>query len=589
MELDIKTLSFALLLTFLIQAIAFFLMTFAVRKYKGTTLWGFGELFIALGCGTIYLRCFGHFENILVMTSNFFQIGGILLFYIGSKSFFGLKQKNIPLFAAFMIYLLIIGYYTFIDYQLRTRIIVFSSAMVIISLLIVHTFINQSRNLYRESTLFVASIFLLNSLLFLFRIIYNLYNNDQILTFFSLDVMQSTTLLFSVCFGLLWTFGLIIVLNHRLRGELTESKNIFELIFNTIPDGISINSKENFQFINTNPGFTRLTGYTREEVLKSSGFLNDFWKTTNDYLRLREEFDKNGFYINQEVTFKNKNGTEKVGLLSTAQIRVKGEDCMLTIGRDISDLKQQEKELANKTHELEEMVAERDKFFSILAHDLRGPLGTALNLTELMSERSYDFSKEDYLKLADSLNKSVYSTNELLENLLEWTGVHRGIKAFAPQQTSFKELMEAFLPGLIEAADCKQISLKNDIPGETAVFADPNMAQTIFRNLINNAVKFTRNGGSIRLSVHHNDKGQTIFSVTDNGIGMNHETLKTLFRIDFKYNRQGTNGEPSSGLGLLLCKEFVERHGGEIWVESEVNKGSTFSFYLQEENLLKNL
>lgn len=109
------------------------------------------------------------------------------------------------------------------------------------------------------------------------------------------------------------------------------------------------------------------------------------------------------------------------------------------------------------------------------------------------------------------------------------------------------------------------------------------MAQTVFRNLINNAIKFTREGGNIQLSFHINDKGQTFFSVADSGIGMNKDTLDTLFQLDFKNNRSGTNGEPSSGLGLLLCKEFVEKHGGNIWAKSEVGKGSTFSFTLGTE------
>jgi len=237
-------------------------------------------------------------------------------------------------------------------------------------------------------------------------------------------------------------------------------------------------------------------------------------------------------------------------------------------------------EIVLKTKELEAMILDKDKFFSILAHDLRGPIATTVSMTELMIDGSYNFSKEDLLRLSVSLNKSAHSTNELLENLLEWTGLHRGLKTFSPIKTSFAELMVPFLPPLMETAKNKQITLNNDIPDDTAIFADPHMIQTVFRNLIINAIKFTPEGGCIKLSVHNNENGQMFFSIKDSGIGMDQDTLNTLFRIDFKNNRSGTNGEPSSGLGLLLCKEFIEKHGGSIWVESEVDKGSTFSFNL---------
>ncbi len=293
-------------------------------------------------------------------------------------------------------------------------------------------------------------------------------------------------------------------------------------------------------------------------------------------------FRENNDINNQAVTIHDKNGNKLVGLVSSRSFRYNEKDCILTIGRNITDLKQKELELAKKTHELEKMILEKDKFLSILAHDLRGSIATAVNLTELMSDEKNDFSKDDFLRFSGSLNKSINSTNELLDNLLEWTGLHRGLNNFNPIKTTFADVMSQFMPYLISLAKDKKITLTNDIPDDTLFFADVHMAQTIFRNLIVNAIKFTKEQGHIRLSVQKQDNGKTIFSVSDNGIGMNAKILESLFQINAKNNRLGTNGELSTGLGLLLCNDFVEKHHGRIWVESEVDKGSTF--YLTLDN-----
>jgi len=149
---------------------------------------------------------------------------------------------------------------------------------------------------------------------------------------------------------------------------------------------------------------------------------------------------------------------------------------------------------------------------------------------------------------------------------------------FMQIQIRFPELMDYVLLNLVEMARSKKKTIQNDVPEDTLFFADTHMSQVIFRNLIINSKKFTNEGGEVRLSSQQKDNGQLIFSISDNGIGMSPETLSTLFRINFKNNRPGTNGEASSGLGLLLCKEFIEKHGGQIWAESEEETGSTFSF-----------
>jgi len=586
MELDIKTLSFTLLLTFFIQVVAFLLVVITTKKYRGTRLWVLGATSIAIGFGAIFLRSLhqnNDVEHLLIMASNIFQIGGMIIFYAGSCYFFGIRRINKILITGFILYTLVIGYYTYLDDQLKIRILIFSTAMVLILLLNSWILIKSHLTTCQSGCKFIAGTLIVAGLFFILRISYYLFNDTNQTDFFSPGSIQTATFLISIVMGLLWTFGQIIIVNQRLNGELSESNNLFDLILKTMPEGLAINDRESLIYIKTNPSFSRITGYKKEDTLEIEGILQKIWKNPEDLLRLKNELDKNGSYLNQEIYYIHKNGNERVCLLSTTLIKIKDKECLLSVGRDITDQKQKELELAEKKIKLEEMVAERDKFFSILAHDLRGPVSTGLSLTGVMTDKSNDFSKEELISLSDSLNKSIRSTNELLENLLEWTGLQRGIKSFSPEQIRFGNLLVPLLPHLLNTAKNKKISLVNDIPENISVFVDTHMAHTILRNLIINAIKFTREGGNIRLFIQKNEFGQNVFSIKDNGIGIDKAIQSELFQICYKNNRQGTNGEPSSGLGLLLCKEFVEKHKGRIWVESEVGVGSTFSFTLDAE------
>jgi CheY-like chemotaxis protein len=179
-----------------------------------------------------------------------------------------------------------------------------------------------------------------------------------------------------------------------------------------------------------------------------------------------------------------------------------------------------------------------------------------------------------------TLSHSARNIFNLLENLLEWSQMQEGHTAFNPQIQDLKELFNESTKIVNDSARNKAIEISIDIPKELEVFADTNMLQTVIRNLVSNAIKFTRHGGRITISAGPGENNTVVIAVKDTGIGMSNEMLDNLFRIDVKSGRRGTEGEPSTGLGLLLCKEFIEKHGGKIWVESEEGKGSVFYFTL---------
>ncbi|WP_348824211.1 tetratricopeptide repeat-containing sensor histidine kinase [Flavobacterium aestuarii] len=218
---------------------------------------------------------------------------------------------------------------------------------------------------------------------------------------------------------------------------------------------------------------------------------------------------------------------------------------------------------------------QKDKFYSIIAHDLRGPFNGFLGLTELMAEDIDDMSNEEIKFAAANMRSSAKNLFNLLENLLEWTRMEQNLVPFEPKQLP---LETTFLDSIVtfqHVAEKKEISIHNKIPSDLMVFCDKNMFQAIIRNIVLNAIKFTPKKGKIHIEASENET-DIIITIKDSGIGMHQDLIDGLFKIDTKNNRNGTENEPSTGLGLILCKEFIEKHKGQIWVESEVGNGSTF-------------
>ena len=236
-----------------------------------------------------------------------------------------------------------------------------------------------------------------------------------------------------------------------------------------------------------------------------------------------------------------------------------------------------EKSVELKTSELRELNVSKDKFFSIIAHDLKNPFSSIIGISEILKEeiRSGDtVTLENY---AGMLNTSAVQTYRLLENLLEWANSQRGKISFIPEQINLSQLFNEEFTVLNEMATAKNIELKSFFADDLTIPADKNMLKTILRNLISNAIKFTNKNGKVEVNAVVDDRNVEI-SVSDDGTGMTKETMAKLFRLDANLSTRGTENEKGTGLGLFLCKEFVEKHGGKISVESESGKGSIFRF-----------
>lgn len=239
-------------------------------------------------------------------------------------------------------------------------------------------------------------------------------------------------------------------------------------------------------------------------------------------------------------------------------------------------------ELEEAKSNLETVIKEKDKFFSIIAHDLRSPLGTFINMTALLRDKNYTFTAEEQDEMLELLKNSADNVYELLENLLQWSRSQRGTIQFSPTKILLSQLINQIRDLYTFQAESKQISIEISIPDSISVNVDEAMMSTVLRNLLSNSIKFTRNSGKVEIGIleAHNlqKKGYVIVFIRDNGVGMNREYIENLFKLDSCSSCEGTAGEKGTGLGLILCKEFIERHEGIIWLESEEDKGSTFFF-----------
>ena len=231
------------------------------------------------------------------------------------------------------------------------------------------------------------------------------------------------------------------------------------------------------------------------------------------------------------------------------------------------------------TKKLIEVGVTNNKFLSILAHDLRSPFCSILGVLEILKKSLNNYTLHEIEKYIDVASNSANKALILLDNLLTWAISQNSEKSFNPIKISLQKLIKEEIDSFNISAKQKQLTLNHSISARVNVSADLQMVKTVIRNLIGNAIKFTNTGGEIFISASEGERFVDIV-VKDNGVGISLETQKKIFKIGEFHSTKGTNDEPGTGLGLLLCKEFVEIHGGNIRIESEPGKGSKFIFTL---------
>ncbi|MGE4434214.1 MAG: histidine kinase N-terminal 7TM domain-containing protein [Bacteroidales bacterium] len=358
-------------------------------------------------------------------------------------------------------------------------------------------------------------------------------------------------------------FALAIFYTHILDIVPVARKMLVE----TLPYGILVlDNKNRIQDIN-GVGLSFL-GIRNKNIIglpaeSSGGSYTDLLNAALD----RESID--------QITIKRDNGF-KVFSINKYAIKTP-EGSRLVVMHDITERKLAEEEIKLKNEELQKLNSEKDKFLSIIAHDLKSPFNSILGFSNLLIEqvRVKDYNRiEEY---ADIVQTSSQRAINLLENLMEWSLSQTGRMEFHPVYFDVVELIHTVTDLSSDVAKQKSIRITSDLLPNMNVYADKNMVSTVLRNLITNAIKFTNTDGKIVISTKV-DNNEWSISVRDNGVGMTKDKIERLFRIEENSSTLGTQNEKGTGLGLILCKEFIQKHGGKIFVKSEIGKGSEFSF-----------
>jgi PAS domain S-box-containing protein len=337
----------------------------------------------------------------------------------------------------------------------------------------------------------------------------------------------------------------------------------------------------NGNFLSINNAAVNITGYSKEEALKMNMrdiLLPEYLKIFDAYLiRIKEKGHAKGI-----IEIKTKSGEKRIWEFNNT-LRTSGVAKPIVRGmvKDVTELKSAENVLKKLNSELTISNAEKDKFFSILAHDLRSPFLGFLGLTQDIVKNAGDISAQDLAQIGRTMFQSADNLYKLLQNLLEWAQLQSGHINLELKNISLTDLINANVETMKDRYEQKGISIFNLVTKPVHAFADKKMINSVLLNLLSNAVKFTKRNGTITINSFPSENEMIGISIQDTGVGISQKIIEILFHVGEKTGRKGTDGELSTGLGLLLCKEFIDKNGGKIWVESKEGVGSTFFFTLR--------
>ncbi|MEI7812837.1 MAG: PAS domain S-box protein [Ignavibacteria bacterium] len=354
-----------------------------------------------------------------------------------------------------------------------------------------------------------------------------------------------------------------------------------QILMQTASDGIYILDVHG-NIVEVNMAFCTMLGYTREELLRLNVADWDMQYPVDELLlMIRELIQSPGMFTTQ---YRRRDGSFLDVEINGTGIMLDDRQCFYASTRDITVRKQAEFIIQQQNNQLKELNASKTKLFSIIAHDLKGPFHGFLGLTQSMAEQAGNFSAQELSEYGKIMYQTASNIFKLLKNLLEWARMQNGTMIFHAKEFSLSGMVAESIETMKGRSKQKGITLTNSVAGLVDIYADENMVRSVILNLLSNAIKFTHRDGTVTISINETAGQMIETAVSDTGVGMSQDVIERLFKIGEKIGSKGTDGEMSTGLGLLLCKEFVEKHGGKIWVESGKGKGTTFYFTLPATN-----
>ncbi len=377
------------------------------------------------------------------------------------------------------------------------------------------------------------------------------------------------------------TRGIVLDLTERknIENSLKDSNEFLNTTINAMQEPFFVKD-ENHRWVILNDASIKMWGHSREELIGKSDY-DIFPKDQADVFWEKDDYVfKNGPNTNIEQITDSKG---EIRTIITSKVLytddISGKKYIVGTIHDITELKKAESKIKNYSEELEELNRSKDKFFSIIAHDLRNPFTGIFGFASVLSEEFDSLSKEEIKEYVNYIYLGTKNVYDLIENLLTWSRIQTGKVIIQPVKLDIYSEVHDAIEILNVFAIKKRIKLVNMVEKGIFVKGDDNMIDSILQNLISNAIKFTRSSGTVKISSNEKDDFIEI-AISDNGIGMKPEDVNNLFLLGKQRSKTGTAEEKGTGLGLLLCKEMIMKLNGILTVESELNKGSTFRFTL---------
>ena len=370
-----------------------------------------------------------------------------------------------------------------------------------------------------------------------------------------------------------------------LRNKYIPTAEFYSQIIDSLQDYSIFTLDKEFNINSWSSGSTNIFGYETDEVIGKSFdiiFTDEDLKSGIPKKEIEVALKEGRATDNRWHITKDKNLFYAYGLVFPLT-DLEGEMIgYVKILRDLTERKQSEDAIKNYIKELEDLNTHKESVLSILSHDLRSPLSAIIATTKYMKENFERMKPELIQEMLNLLHKSATDELEMLDYLVDWARIKYASESFSPTKIKLTEYVDKVFDNLNETASINTIDLNHEIETEVTVFADKKMLISILQNIVSNAIKYSEKGGSIIVSATTTDN-KIIVGVQDNGIGMSKQTIEKLFTPQMKKLSENREENKGAGIGLLLVKGFLEKNGGEIWVESTEGEGSTFYFSLLTE------
>lgn len=515
-----------------------------------------------------------------IILANFLVILSFYFFLKGFQKFVQIKNSHIPNYILIVGFMLVHIYYTYFDHNLHARNLNLAIYFIPLSFQIAYLLLKKVSVEMRKITIWVGVVFCLLGIFMIIRLVYLFQNVSPNNDYFQSGSSEGIYYSGLILFFMLIAYSSALMYNRRLVKEVIIQEEKYSLAFKSAPFLICLTRVSDKVVVEVNNYFQKITGFNPKEIIGFESSEIKLWYDVRDREAYFSELLNERIVTENEYEFRKKSGEIYTVLISAEIININNEEYIISVINDITERKKAEIVLKNSEITLKELNASKDKFFSIIAHDLKSPFNGILGFSEILYERTKQKDYEGIEGFAEVIQISSRHAVDLLSNLMEWARSQSGRMEFNPEYIEISGLLDETLEVLNISALQKSIPITiQKISNNLIVFADKLMLQTVLRNLISNAIKYTKAQGEIIISIEEKAT-EFLFSIKDSGVGIDKDNIDKLFRIESSFSLEGTENEKGTGLGLILCKDFIEKHKGKIYVESKLGVGSTFYFTL---------